>query len=120
MADKEHFDHWDRNSFRPGWPIITHRSAKANAGGRQLPAPRSFLSLTPLLRLGRALPERKPGGHKRQREQRPRRAQAQRTQRAVIVLAAAAILLALAATLVKHHARKQTVVLVIRALGMVQ
>ncbi len=79
-----------------------------------------LFSLTPLLRLGRALPERKPSGHERQREQRHRRAQAQRAQRAVIVLAAAAILLALAATLVKHHARKQTVVLVIRAPGMVQ
>ena len=45
MADKEHFDHWDRNSFRPGWPIIAHRSAKANSGCRQLPAPRFFLSL---------------------------------------------------------------------------
>ena len=120
MANKEHFDHWDRNSFRPGWPIITHRSAKANAGRRQLPAPQLFLFPAALLRLFLARPEREPRGHERQREQRHRRAQAQRAQRAVIVLAAAAILLALAAALVKHHARKQTVVLVIRAPSMVQ
>lgn len=76
--------------------------------------------LTPLLRALCTLPEREPRSYERQREQRHRRAQAQRAQRAVIVLAAAAILLALAATLVKHHARKQAVVLVIRAPGMVQ
>ncbi len=95
------------------------RKSKRGGAGSCL-RPRSFLSLTSLLRPLRALPEREPGGHERQREQRHRRAQAQRAQRAVIVLAAAAILLALAATLVKHHARKQTVVLVIRAPGMVQ